>query len=1204
MANIVAITVRATDDTSAGYAKVKAEAAKAGAAAADAFNSAFKMRADATVTTRDKLQSEGSGPRGGTVRTTDRLESTGGIAGDDKSLLNRLKGYANTPGGIGILGTGNDSSLLSMLKSQIRSMGTTGGPGLFGTGGSGMSSQDIVRQVMTGNGPGNVTTSDVIKQVLSGNSPGNVTTQDMIKQVLTGNTPGNVSTEDLVKQVLEGTGPSDVTTKDFIKQIVEGNKPGNFSTTDLIKEVVDPASSGEVSKALSDMFSGGGGGGSMMSREGESMGQDLTDGVHSGMEDRKSSFASWASDIGGKLINSFKDIWDIHSPAGATVPLGQSLMDGVKQGLSNGLAGVKSFMSSSMNDLAKMGSGASGLLKGSSEDGGDESKIAGALNSGGIAGGALPGIAGLSGMQATIVGIGGALVAVLPALTAVAGGVAGIGGGFMILESTNKKFAADMKSTMSGIQSVFAAAAAPLAKPLEQAASQIGSYFKQIGPLLKQVFGDSAPLIQPLVYGLEGLVGSLLPGFTAMIKAAGPVFQSFAGSLGDFGHDLGSMFQDFASDGAGSATILKSLMDLIGSLLPVIGDLGKIMVSALAPAFSSFSGAVQMVLPAIEPLFKILGSLAGAVLSDLAGVLGALGSLLTGLAPSFTLLAKVASSLFTTLENTGVFAILGNVLESLAGPISNLVNALVEGLAPALPQIIGLISQWSGILVTLVADGLTVLINAMVKVVQWLTPVIPLVTDVYVAFKAWGAIAPIVSALPGIFAAVTGAVTAMTAAMDFDTIALKAMYLWDGVVAVATKAWAVAQGILNAILDMNPFVAIGIAVVAIAVLIIKYHTQIWNFIVATWNNIFGFLKGVSSDITSAVSTAWDDIFNTAKSVWIDISDWLKSWWYVILLGIFTGGMGLIIGLVIKYWSDIESETKSIWGGIVSFFDGIPGKILGDITSLGSDIYNWAVSVMKGMLSGFESVWNDIIGFFKGLTGDILDALGIHSPPQWAIDAGTHIMNGIGIGMSNAQSAVQKAAATAAAAAKGTLLNPTGSGSTVQALMKSMAASLGWSGTEWTALNAVEMREAGYNLTATNPTSGAYGLAQFINGASEYAQYGGNANTAAGQITGMLNYIAQRYGNPEAAWNHEATFGWYDHGGWLPTGYSIAYNTTGRPEPVGAAAIGAGPTSVGVQLEVDSSGSTAFEQFMLQSLRHWVRVKGGGSVQKAFGYGPG
>jgi len=38
----------------------------------------------------------------------------------------------------------------------------------------------------------------------------------------------------------------------------------------------------------------------------------------------------------------------------------------------------------------------------------------------------------------------------------------------------------------------------------------------------------------------------------------------------------------------------------------------------------------------------------------------------------------------------------------------------------------------------------------------------------------------------------------------------------------------------------------------------------------------------------------------------------------------------------------------------------------------------------------------------------------------------------------------------------------------------------------------------------------------------------------------------------------------------------------------------------VRLEVSSGGSSAFDQFMLTMIRKYVKVKGGGSVQHAFG----
>ena len=132
----------------------------------------------------------------------------------------------------------------------------------------------------------------------------------------------------------------------------------------------------------------------------------------------------------------------------------------------------------------------------------------------------------------------------------------------------------------------------------------------------------------------------------------------------------------------------------------------------------------------------------------------------------------------------------------------------------------------------------------------------------------------------------------------------------------------------------------------------------------------------------------------------------------------------------------------------------------------------------------------------------------------------------------------------------------GPGGSVQAVARAL---FPWPAWMWPAFNAVEMREAGYSLTARNPSSGAYGVAQFINGPGEYFQYGGNPYTAAGQFTAMFSYIRQRYGTPVSAWAHELGYGWYDKGGWLKPGLSLAYNGTGRPEQVVPACRGGGAT---------------------------------------------
>ena len=108
---------------------------------------------------------------------------------------------------------------------------------------------------------------------------------------------------------------------------------------------------------------------------------------------------------------------------------------------------------------------------------------------------------------------------------------------------------------------------------------------------------------------------------------------------------------------------------------------------------------------------------------------------------------------------------------------------------------------------------------------------------------------------------------------------------------------------------------------------------------------------------------------------------------------------------------------------------------------------------------------------------------------------------------------------------------------------------GWSIAQMLPLIALWNRESGWRWNATNPTSGAYGIPQSLP-ASKMAAAGPDWRTnPATQIRWGLGYIKGRYGSPAGAWAHELSAGWYDKGGYLPPGVSLAVNNTGRPEPV-------------------------------------------------------
>jgi hypothetical protein len=88
-----------------------------------------------------------------------------------------------------------------------------------------------------------------------------------------------------------------------------------------------------------------------------------------------------------------------------------------------------------------------------------------------------------------------------------------------------------------------------------------------------------------------------------------------------------------------------------------------------------------------------------------------------------------------------------------------------------------------------------------------------------------------------------------------------------------------------------------------------------------------------------------------------------------------------------------------------------------------------------------------------------------------------------------------------------------------------AAGRGWTGAQWNALDRLWTRESGWNNLARNPSSGAYGIAQFLDGT--WAGVGGTKTSDPTlQIRYGLAYITNRYGSPVNAWAHETSAGWY------------------------------------------------------------------------------
>jgi hypothetical protein len=173
---------------------------------------------------------------------------------------------------------------------------------------------------------------------------------------------------------------------------------------------------------------------------------------------------------------------------------------------------------------------------------------------------------------------------------------------------------------------------------------------------------------------------------------------------------------------------------------------------------------------------------------------------------------------------------------------------------------------------------------------------------------------------------------------------------------------------------------------------------------------------------------------------------------------------------------------------------------------------------------------------------------------------------------------------------GTSSARTGSIAVEEAFAASLLSMYGWGQDQMAGLIPLWMQESGWNPYAVNPSSGAYGIPQSLGHGHPY-----NLGDYQNQEIWGLNYIRSVYGSPLAAWGHEQAFNWYDSGNWAPPGVFMGYNGTGRPEHLVPDKAGHSQVHLVVQ-----GGQGDFEKFMVQFIRKFVRIAGGGDPFTAFG----
>ena len=221
-----------------------------------------------------------------------------------------------------------------------------------------------------------------------------------------------------------------------------------------------------------------------------------------------------------------------------------------------------------------------------------------------------------------------------------------------------------------------------------------------------------------------------------------------------------------------------------------------------------------------------------------------------------------------------------------------------------------------------------------------------------------------------------------------------------GWIRAAAVAMANALIMAAAWLIANPWALIIAGIIALVAIII-----------ANWDTIKGWLLA-----------AWEWIKNTAETVWNAIKQFFIDWWPYIL-GIFTGGIGLLVAWIIDNWDTIKAKTLAIWNAIIGFFVATWENIKRDVNGFLVWFGTLIINAFNGARNTITTWISNIIQFFRDLPGNIISALG--NLGSLLVNAGKDLIQGMINGVkqmagniANAAKDVVKGAINAAKSALG------------------------------------------------------------------------------------------------------------------------------------------------------------------------------------------
>ena len=473
------------------------------------------------------------------------------------------------------------------------------------------------------------------------------------------------------------------------------------------------------------------------------------------------------------------------------------------------------------------------------------------------------------------------------------------------------------------------------------------------------------------------LVGNLIPMVWNVLKG---IPQVLAAALGELMHTL---FGDHIGK-----SIMKDLNDVFDKVGGVVSTIYDMIFGSLSKKdnidFLKNLGINEKTASSIVNIgdnIRTMFENIGAVISNVAGIVGEFISDLFGLAKSKDSVGGVASAFeaitkvladasgkvkdFTNWmrENKTVMDIVKSALAgALAGFLAfkaiTTIQSIITGFKSALLAVKGAVLAFNAAIAANPIGALVVAITAVVAALVWFFTQTETGKQIWSAFVdfvvgLWNGLVEFFSGLwttisEGAINLWNGAVEVWNSVIEGIKIAWNGIVeffvtLWQGISSTATAAWTTITETVMAI--VQPFIDVFMSI---------------------WNGMKDGLGQIFEGIKTIFSGAWELIKSIVMGAVLFIID---------LVTLDFTKMGEDLGLI---WESIKSAISMIWDGICTYFSGIISTIIGYFTGAFEGLKTFLSGIWDSIKATAEAMWNAICQAILG----IIDAFVASAKALW------------------------------------------------------------------------------------------------------------------------------------------------------------------------------------------------------------------------------